>query len=217
MKDDRELQLDVAAELAWDPSIDATRIVADVRDGTVTLTGQVHSHAQKWRAEAAARRVGGARGLISRLAVDLAVGDRRPDTEIAKTAHQVLAWNALVPAGKLKVAAEDGWITLSGDVDWEFQSSAAEVALRSLVGIKGLINLVQVNPATEPREVTRHIEAALRRCSRDPRQEVAVVMNGGTVTLSGKVASWRERYAVRRAAWAAPGVRNVVDQMAMIG
>lgn len=217
MKSDRELQLDVAAELAWDPSVDDGRIAVEARNGTVTLVGQVRSHAQKWRAEAAALRVGGARGLISQLAVDLAAGDRRPDTEIAQAAHQVLAWNALVPAGRLKVAAEDGWITLSGDVDWEFQSSAAEVALRSLVGIKGLLNLVQIKPATEPREVTRHIEAALRRCSRDPRQTVVVVMNGGTVTLSGEVASWRERYAVRRAAWAAPGVRNVVDQTAMIG
>lgn len=217
VKSDRELQQDVAAELAWDPSIDETRIVVEVRDGTVTLVGQVHSHAQKWRAEAAAMRVGGVKGIVSRLAIDLPDGDRRPDTEIARAAHQMLAWNALVPAGKVQAAVEDGWVTLSGEVEWEYQSSAAEVALRSLTGIRGLLNLVQVKPRTEPRDVARHVEAALRRCSGDPRRSVGVAVNGGTVTLSGEVTSWRERYAVRRAAWAAPGVRNVVDQTTIIG
>lgn len=217
VKSDRELQQDVAAEVAWDPSIDETRIVVEARDGTVTLTGQVHSHAQKWRAEAAALRVGGIKGIVSRLAIDLSDRDRRPDAEIARAAHQVLAWNSLVPAGTVRAAVEDGWVTLSGDVEWEYQSSAAEIALRSLTGIRGLLNLVQVKPRSEPRDVTRHIEAALRRCSGDPLRPVAVVVNGGTVTLSGQVASWRERRAVRRAAWAAPGVRNVVDQTTING
>lgn len=217
VKSDRELQQDVAAEVAWDPSVDEARIVIEAHDGTVTLVGQVHSHAQKWRAEAAVLRVGGVKGMVSRLAVDLPDRDKRPDAEIARAAHQALAWNALVPAGKVQATVEDGWVTLSGDVEWEYQSSAAEVALRSLTGIRGLLNLIQVKPRIEPRDVTHQVEAALRRCSGDPLRPVAVVVNGGTVTLSGEVASWRERYAIRRAAWAAPGVRNVVDQTTIKG
>lgn len=217
VKSDRELQQDVAAEVAWDPSVDETRVVVDAHDGTVTLTGQVGSHAQKWRVEAAALRVGGVKGIVSRLAIDLPDRDQRPDAEIARVSHQVLAWNSLVPAGTVRAAVEDGWVTLSGEVEWKYQSSAAEIALRSLIGIRGLLNLIQVKPRIEPRDVTRHIEAALRRCSVAPLRPVAVAVNGGTVTLSGEVASWRERHAVRRAAWAAPGVRNVVDQTTISG
>lgn len=217
MKTDRELQHDVSAELAWDPSVDADRIRVEAGDGTVTLVGQVRSHAQKWRAEAAALRVGGVKGLISDLVVEGSKFDRRPDTEIAIAAHHALAWNALVPAGKVQVGVADGWVTLSGEVEWEYQSTAAEVALRSLVGIKGLLNLIQIRPSVEPRDVTRHIEAALRRCAQNHPKSISVVVNGGTVTLSGELESWRERHAVRRAAWSAPGIRNVVDQMTISG
>lgn len=217
MKSDRELQQGVSAELIWDPSVDDSRIHVEARDGTVTLTGQVGSYAQKWRAEAAALRVGGVKGLASQLAVDLMNIDRRPDGEIASAAHQVLAWNALVPAGKVKVTVQDGWVTLSGEVEWKYQSNAAEVALRNMIGMRGLLNLIQIKPRMEPGDVTRHIEAALRRCACDRPGPISVAVNGGTVTLSGELDSWRERKAVRHIAWAAPGIRSVVDQTTIIG
>lgn len=217
MKTDRELQQDVSAELIWDPSVDDSRIVVEARGGTVTLAGQVGSHSQKWCAEAAALRVGGVKGLVSQLVVELPNADRRPDQEIAKAAHQMLAWNAMVPAGKVKVAVEGGRITLSGEVEWEYQSNAAELALRNLIGTRDLLNLIQIRPRAEPGDVTRHIEAALRRCARTHPKAISIAVNGGTVTLSGELDSWRERNAVRRAAWAAPGIRNVVDQTTIIG
>ncbi|MBS0383433.1 MAG: BON domain-containing protein [Proteobacteria bacterium] len=217
MKSDHELQQDVSAELIWDPSVDDSHVVVEAHDGTVTLVGRVGSHAQKWRAEAAALRVGGVKGLVSRLAVELPNIDKRSDAEIAKAAREVLAWNASVPAGKVKVAVDDGWVTLSGEVEWEYQSNAAEVALRNLIGTQGLLNLIQIRPAVEPRDVTQHIEAALRRCAQNHPKAVSVVVNGGTVTLCGELDSWRERDAVRRAAWAAPGIRNVVDQTTITG
>lgn len=217
VKSDGELQRDVSAELAWDPSVGANRISVEANDGTVTLAGKVASYARKCHAEAAALRVAGVRELVTHLAVELSATDRRSDEEIAGAARQVLAWNACVPAGRIMVAVDDGWITLSGEVEWAYQGTAAEMALRNLVGIKGLLNLAQVGPGVAPADVGRHMEAALRRCAQDRHGAISVAANGGTVTLSGELDSWQQRHAGRRAACAAPGIRNVVDGMTIGG
>ena len=212
MKPDKELQRDVTAELNWDPSVDASRIDVEVYAGIVTLSGLVNSYAQKCSAQTAAWRVDGVEGVIADLEVELPMSDRRQDRDIGKAAHDVLAWNTSIPARRVKVAVKHGWLVLSGHVEWEYQSRAAESAMRNLVGIKGLVNLIEIKPRLEPRDVTRQIEAALRRRSFRHAKAISVVVNGGTVKLCGQLDSPSERNAARLAAWRAPGVRNVVDQ-----
>lgn len=212
MKTDRELQRDVTAELNWDPSVDANRIDVEVHAGIVTLSGLVNSYAQKCRAQTAAWRVGGVEGVIADLEVELPSSDWRSDGDIAKAAHDMLAWNTSIPPRRVKVAVKHGWLVLSGSVEWEYQSRAAESAMCNLVGIKGLVNLIEIKPKIEPRDVTRQIEAALRRRPFRRAKNISVVVNGGTVTLCGQLDSLSERNAARLAAWRAPGVRNVVDQ-----
>lgn len=211
MKSDRELQRDVAAELNWDPSIDASRIDVEAHAGIVTLAGLVNNYAQKCHAQIAAWRVGGVEGVIADIEVELPDNDRRSDDDIAKAAHDVLAWNTSIPSRKVKASVKHGWVLLSGSVEWEYQSRAAEAAVRNLVGIRGLVNLIEIKPGIEPRDVTRQIEAALRRRSFHRAKDVSVVVNGGTVILCGQLDSSSERNAARLAAWRAPGVRNVVD------
>lgn len=212
MKTDRDLQRDVMAELNWDPSVDADRIDVEAHAGIVTLVGLVNSYAQKCHAQTAAWRVGGVEGVLADLEVVLPDIDRRSDADIARAAQDVLAWNTSIPQRKIKASVKHGWVVLSGSVEWEYQSRAAESALRNLVGIRGLVNLVEIKPRIEPRDVTCQIEAALRRRSRRRAADLSVVVNAGTVTLRGQVGSSSERNAVRLAAWRAPGVRNVVNQ-----
>jgi osmotically-inducible protein OsmY len=212
MKTDRELQRDVAAELEWDPSVDASRIDVEVHAGIVTLTGLVNSYAQKCCAQTAAWRVGGVEGVIADIEVELPMVDRRPDSDIAKAAHNALAWNTSIPPRRGKVAVKQGWLVLSGEGEWEYQSRAAESAMRNLVGIRGLVNLIEIKPRLEPRDVTRQIEAALRRRCFRRAKTLSVVVHGGTVTICGQLDSPSERNAARLAAWRAPGVRKVVDQ-----
>jgi len=212
MKTAKELQRDVTAELNWDPSVDSGRIDVEVQAGIATLTGLVNSYAQKCSAQTAAWRVSGVEGVIADLEVELPSNDWRSDRDIAKAAHNVLAWNTSIPPRRVKVAVKHGWLVLSGNVEWEYQSRAAESAMRNLVGIKGLVNLIEIKPRIEPRDVTRQIEAALRRRSFRRAKTISVVVNGGTVTLCGQLDSPSERNAARLAAWRAPGVRNVIDQ-----
>jgi osmotically-inducible protein OsmY len=212
MKPDRKLQRDVAAELKWDPSVDASRIDVEACAGIVTLAGLVNSYAEKCHAQTAAWRVGGVRGVIADLEVELPDTDRRLDEDIDKIARNLLAWNTSIPPRKVKASVNHGWVLLSGNVEWEYQSRAAESAMQNLVGIKGLTNLIEIRPAVEPRDLTRQIEAALRRRSCRRAKDISVVVNGRTVTLCGQLGSPNERNATRLAAWRAPGVRNVVDE-----
>lgn len=213
MKPDMELQGDVTAELNWEPSVDPSRISVDVRDGVARLAGLVSSYAQKCDAEAAALRVRGIKGVIVELDVELPESSRRSDVDIGEAVRHALAWNASVPCGSVNVVIKNGWVVLSGAVEWEFQSRAAAASVRNLLGVRGLVNLIEIKPRFEPRDVTRQIEAALRRRARhQAARNLSVVVNGRTVTLSGQLDSWGERQAARLAAWNAPGIRNVVDQ-----
>lgn len=209
---DSRIKDDVIAELAWDPSIDASRIDTAVHEGVVRLSGTVGSYAQKYLSRMAAWRVTGVMGVVAGLFVELPEGDKYPDSDLVRAALSLLAWNASIPPHRIRVAVENSRVMLSGKVEWEFQRRAAECAIRNLVGITGLVNLIQVEPGIEPRDVTRSIEAALRRGSFERAKNVSVTMNGGTVTLCGQLDSPNERAAARMAAWRAPGVRNVVDQ-----
>src|SRR4051812_35151667 len=160
---DSELQQKVLDELRWDPSVDAVHIGVSVKDGVVTLTGHVPSYAEKYAAERAAKRVGGVRAVANELDVKLPEGSRRTDEDIAAAAVNALRWNILVPADKIKVTVSKGWITLEGEVNWQFQRAAAERAVRDLPGVVGVSNYIVVKPRVRPTEIKARIQDALKR------------------------------------------------------
>lgn len=216
MKSDQELRRDVLAELRWDPATRECAIDAAAHDGLITLTGQVRSYAQRWRATAAALRVRGVGGVASTLQVELLPACCIPDATLCEAAYRALRWNTLIPPNCVRVTAEQGRVTLSGTLEWEYQRRAAEAELRDMLGVSDLLNLIEIKPRVEPQDVGRKIEAALRRRVLRRASEVSVIVNGGIVTLSGQLDSWSERHAARHAAWAAPGVRNVIDETTFV-
>lgn len=213
MKTDRELQESVLAELDWEPSLDASQIGVEVRDGVVTLQGKVDSYAQKWAAERAAKNVPGVRSLAMDLEVTLPGSFKRTDTDIAMAAKNAIDWNASIPKDAVKVVVDNGWITLSGKVEWAFIRTAAESAVRGLLGVKGVSNHITITPQIEPRNIKTRIEAALQRRAHVDASHIKIEANKGTVTLKGEVDSLAERDTIEQAAWNAPGVQKVVDNL----
>jgi osmotically-inducible protein OsmY len=211
MKTDSELRRDVERELEMEPSIDERRIGVAVLDGIVTLTGEVRSYAEKWQAERTVERVTGVRGVANELVVKPAT--ERSDVDIARAAADTLKWNVLVPSERIKVRVENGWLTLDGEVEWEYQRRAAERAVRNLPGVKGISNLVVVKPRVQPSDVRRKIEEAFEREAAIDAQHIDVQVNGSEVTLSGRVRSWAERHAAEKAAWSVPGVTAVRNDL----
>jgi osmotically-inducible protein OsmY len=215
MKTDRQLQQDVSAELQWEPAVRAARIGVLAKDGVVTLTGQVDSPAEKWDAERAAQRVAGVQALTVDLQVHLDGPNRRNDADIAAAVENVLEWTASLPAGALQVMVEDGWVTLSGRVEWQYQRQAAIDRVRPLMGVIGVRDEIGLAPRPAPGAVQSDIEAALRRTSITDAREIRVAVHGSEVTLSGTVKSWDERDTANHAAWGTPGVRHVEDQLTL--
>jgi osmotically-inducible protein OsmY len=217
MKTDAQLQQDVMAELKWKPYIDATEIGVEVKDGIVTLSGHVENYDSKWRAERIAQNVLGVKGLTLDLKVNLASDHIRDDVDIARTALNVLAWTSVDLANdKVKVLVEEGWVTLSGQVKWEFQRRAANKAVRSLMGVTGVSNQISlIRPTVALADVESSINAALKRLTSAEFGRVHIVVNGNDVVLSGYVHSWAERSLVVHNAWAVPGVHNVIDNIAI--
>jgi osmotically-inducible protein OsmY len=217
MKTDAQLQQDVMAELKWKPYIDATAIGVEVKDGIVTLSGHVDNYDSKWRAERIAQNVLGVKGLTLDLKVNLASDHIRDDVDIARTALNVLAWTSVDLANdKVKVLVEKGWVTLSGQVKWEFQRRAANKAVRSLMGVTGVSNQISlIRPTVALADVESSINAALKRLTSAEFGRVHIVVNGNDVVLSGYVHSWAERSLVVHNAWAVPGVHNVIDNIAI--
>jgi len=207
MKTDSELRHDVERELEWEPSVDERRIGISVIDGIVTLSGNVGSFAEKWNAERAVERVAGVRGIANELEVRSAT--ERSDTDIAKAAADRLSWDVMVPGGKVTVEVTNGWVTLKGEVPWDYQRRAAERAVRNLAGVKGITNLVTIQPRLEPKDVKKRIEETFARDATLEAQHITVEVTGGEVTLRGAVRSWADRHDAEKAAWAAPGVRSV--------
>lgn len=213
MKSNQQLQQDILAELAYEPSIDAASIGVTCDDGVVTLTGDVGTYSQKWAAERAAQRVSGVLAVADEVEVRLPSSLKRDDADIARAALDALEWHADVPAGRIMVVVKDGWIMLEGDVDWAFQRKAAEKTVQYLRGVKGVTNLVRIKPSVRPQDVKAQIEAALKRSAVAEAQSIDVHTSTGKVTLRGTVHSWAERRAVEKAAWAAPGVTSVENRL----
>ena len=213
MKTDQQLRRDVEDELSWDPRISDAEIGISAKDGVVTLSGFVKSYAQRLAAEHAAERVSGVRAVAEELHVKLPGTIDLSDTDIAHRAVNALKWDVEVPDAKVKVRVDKGWITLEGEVDWNFERQATERAVRYLTGVKGVSNQLRISPHASTYDVSARIKEALRRSADTEAAKIEVEAQGGRVTLRGNVHSWAERADVERAAWAAPGVTNVEDRL----
>jgi osmotically-inducible protein OsmY len=210
---DSELKVHVQSALDWEPSVDASDIGISVDDSVVTLRGNVASYAEKMAAERVALHVYGVKAVANDLAVHIGNLFQRTDTEIAHAAVAALKWNTVVPNDKITVTVADGWLTLKGAVDWQYQRDAAFRTVRDLTGVKGVANDVTLKSHVKSIDVRDKIEAAFKRSAEVDARRVNVTALDGKVILSGNVHSWLERQAAERAAWAAPGVTQVEDRL----
>jgi osmotically-inducible protein OsmY len=213
VRTDQEIQADVLAELRWDHSVSATEIGVTVKDGVVTLTGTVDTYLKKWRAEEAAHRVAGVVAVANDITVRT-IGERT-DADIAAAAANALKWNASIPADKIQVTVDKGWVTLRGEVEWQYQKEEAERVVRRLWDVKGVSNLIVVKPLATPTDLKKKIEDALVRSAEVDAKNITVEVQGGKVILKGKVRSWAERQEAERAAWLAPGISSVDNQITL--
>ena len=211
---DKELRQNVIDELEFEPSIDAADIGVAAENGVVTLSGHVSSYMQKISAERAAWRVKGVKAIAQEIEVRLPWDKKVHDDEIAKRAIDILAWNTLVPDNSIKVLVRDGFVTLSGQVDWNYQREAAAREVQKLNGVRGLVNNITLMPNAQKVDIRQRVLDALKRHAEVEANRINVdVDSGGSVKLSGVVDDWEERQAVERAVWSAPGVRSVVDNL----
>ncbi len=215
MKTDAQLQNDVMAELKWDASINAAKIGVEVSNGIVTLSGHVDNFGDKWSAEKAAQKVSGVKALAVEIDVVLPGASNRNDTDIARTAKNVLEWTTDWPKNLVKVMVEDGWVTLTGELNYEFQKRVAMDAVRHLMGVKGVSNQIVIKQTLTPSSVKSDIEAALKRRALTDAQEIMVSVDGGKVTLTGVVHSWSERDMVSDSVWNTTGVTSVNDNISV--
>lgn len=213
MKTDSDLKHDILTELAWDPVVPEAKVGVAVSDGVVTLSGHLDTYAEKIATQRAVERVSGVQAIALEIDVVPQGVHKRSDTEIAMAAEQALGWNTSVPKERVKVAVEKGWVTLSGELDWNFQRRAVERMIRPLKGVLGITDNITLKSLPIPANLSARIQDALtRQASREARR-IEIAVDGSVVTLRGHVHSWAERNAAEGATWSAPGVSRVDNQL----
>ena len=216
MRTDKELQRDVIDEINWTPALRDEEIGVAVKDGVVTLSGDVSNYVKKYDAERAAEKVHGVKAVAVDINVKLPSSSFHSDTVIAHEALNALKWDVQVPDDKIKLRVEDGRIIMDGEVEWQYQRSAAERAVRYLSGVKSVSNFINVKPKkVSTYDVSEKIKAAFKRSAEVDSSHITVESSGGKVTLKGNVRSWAERRDAEAAAWSAPGVTQVDDRLAV--
>ncbi|MFX0557859.1 BON domain-containing protein [Maribacter sp. CXY002] len=213
MKTDSKIKLDVQDELAWEPSIDETKIGVAVDNGVVTLSGEVDSYTKKMAAEKAAKRVQGVKAVAEDIVVKYASSLEKTDTEIAKAAIDALQWHSSVPNDTVMVKVENGWVYLSGKVNWSYQKDSAKNAVKDLTGVRGVSNSILVQNDVKPFEVKNNIKRAFERAAEIDANNIDISVDGHTITLSGKVHSIKEKEDAAKAAFNAPGVFEVKNNL----
>ncbi|HWA83647.1 MAG TPA: BON domain-containing protein [Fimbriimonadaceae bacterium] len=208
-REDQDLRQAILDELECEPSIEANTIGVMVENGVVTLTGRVESFTRKLTVERCAQRVPGVKAVAEEIEIEIPSLHRRTDADIAEAAVTALTWNAIVPHDRIKVKVEDGWITLTGDLDWGYQKTAAEAAVRDLLGVKGVHNLVSTKKRADATAIKREISRLFHRNIQRDLDHILVETHDGTVQLRGTVSSWAERQEAVKAAWNTPGVAKV--------
>ena len=214
-RNDEQIQQDVLEELSWDARVQRNEVGVSVKDGVVALTGWVDSYAKKWAAEQAAHRVRGVVAVANDIEVRLPSTAERTDSDIAAAVTRALEWDAFVPVDKIDITVSKGWVTLKGEVEWEFQRRSAERAVRRLSGVRGVTNIITVRPRQQPssEELRRRIQDALVRTAETDAERITLDVDGGKIVLKGTVRSWMEREAAERVAWSAPGVTSVENRI----
>lgn len=210
---DAQIQSDVLAELKWEPRVQPNEIGVAVKNGVVTLTGSVDSYTKRWAAEDAAHRVRGVKAVANDIEVRLSSDDKKTDADLAEAVVRALEWDAFVSIDDLDVTVEKGWVTLKGQVEWQYQKQDAERVVRRLTGVTGVTNLITVKPRVAASELQQKIEKALIRSVETDAKRITVEVDGDSVILMGTVKSWAEREEAERAAWGAPGVASVDNRI----
>jgi osmotically-inducible protein OsmY len=210
---DEDLQRDVLDELRWEPQVDPTELGVIVKDGVVTLTGWVDTYLKRMAAQEAAHRVRGVKAVANEIETRLASTAERGDTDLAAAAVRALEWDAEVPIAQIDLTVAQGWITLKGEVDWQYQRRAAERVIRRLSGVKGVANHLVVKPHLSVSGIKEQIERALVRSAETDAARITVEVRGSTIVLKGQVSSLAEKGAAERVAWSAPGVTAVDDRI----
>lgn len=213
MKTDVQIQKDVMDEIKWDPFLSVTEIGVSVKNGIVTLSGNVNSYTKKIAAEKAAKRVSGVKIVAEDINVGVSPDYRKSDTEIAEAVINALKWHSAVQEEKIKIKVEDGIVKLEGEVEWEYQRNNAKIAIENLTGVRSVINLILIKPKVSASDIEKRISSAFHRSATIDSEKITASVSGNKVILSGTVSSYAEKEEAERVAWAAPGVSSVDSKL----